>query len=148
MLLLSTAFIYSIATLYPNLAKRGDWARVGAFIEQREQSDQPIIVFAAYDALTLPYEYHGINQILPDERFFDWDIENKNGAAENWRRQTEFIIAEIPADAREIWLLTDDKCDIKQACDRLENFVQANYTVIEEVNFYRERVRLLRKKTQ
>ncbi|HVE58650.1 MAG TPA: hypothetical protein VNB22_17590, partial [Pyrinomonadaceae bacterium] len=68
------------------------------------------------------------------------------GSADSWRRQTAFIISEIPLDAKEIWLLTNEKCAVKDACAPLENFVAANYTIIEEKDFYKEKVRLLRKK--
>ncbi len=139
-------FSYSLFTLYPNAAKRGDWARVGAFIERREKPHQPIIVFTAFDALCLPYNYKGANKILPDERFFDWEIESEAGSAGAWRAQTAFIISEVPAEAEEIWLLTNDKCAEKSSCEPLENFVKANYTIIEEKDFYKEKVRLLRKK--
>ncbi len=145
-ILLTIFFVYSIYTLYPNLTKRGDWEKVGAFIEANEKPNQPIIVFTAFDAPTLPYHYHGVNRILPDEKFFDWGFEAEIGSADSWRRQTEFIISEIPADAAEIWLLTNEKCRAGQACEPLENFVQANYTVIQEVKFYKEKVRLLRRK--
>ncbi len=140
-------FVYATVALYPNLTKRGDWANVGAYLEQHEKPDQPIIVFTAFDALTLPYHYHGANRILPAEKFFEWGLEDEIGSANSWRRQTEFIISEIPSAAGEIWLLTNEKCLVGQSCEPLENFVQANYTVIEEKDFYKEKVRLLRKKT-
>lgn len=139
-------FVYSTVALYPNLTKRGDWANVGSYLEQNEKPHQPIIVFTAFDSPTLPYHYHGANHILPDEKFFEWGFEDEIGSANSWRRQTEFIISEIPPDAPEIWLLTNEKCRAGRACEPLENFVQANYTVIQEKDFYKEKVRLLRKK--
>jgi len=48
-----------------------------------------------------------------------------------------------------IWLLTGEVCHNKEnfaVCRPLENFLEANYTVIETKDFYLERVRLLRKK--
>jgi uncharacterized membrane protein len=144
--LLIVFFSYSVYTLYPNLTKRGDWARVGAFIEQNEKPNQPIIVFTAFDAPALPYNYRGVNKIFPDEKFFDWEFEAETGSADALRRQTEFIISEIPPEAKEVWLLTNEKCAVKDACRPLENFVAANYTIIEEKDFYKEKVRLLRKK--
>lgn len=141
-------FSYSLYALYPNLAKRGDWARVGEFIAQNERPNQPIVVFTTFDALALPYHYKGQNKIFPDERFFDWEAEAESGSAQSWAKQTEFIISEIPPDASEIWLLTNEKCEVKDACLPLENFVERNYTIVEERDFYREKVRLLRKKVQ
>lgn len=145
-ILIGGFFLYSIFALYPNLTKRGDWEKVGEFIEQNERPNQPIIVFTAFDAPTLPYHYRGINRILPDEKFFDWGFEAEIGSPDSWRRQTEFTVSEIPTDAAEIWLLTNEKCRKGRACEPLENFVQANYTVIQEKDFYKEKVRLLRKK--
>lgn len=138
-------FAYSVHALYPQLAKRGDWARVGAFIEANERPGQPIVVFTTFDALALPYHYRGANRILPDEKFFDWEIEGKAGTADAWRRQTEFIIGEIPADAGEIWLVTNEKCAVKESCVPLENFIGQNYTIVIEKEFYLEKLRLLRK---
>jgi hypothetical protein len=139
-------FSYSIYTLYPNLTKRGDWARVGAFLERNEKPNQPVVVFTAFDALALPYHYKGENKILPDEKFFDWEFEAEAGSEASWRGQTEFIISEIPPGAEEIWLLTNEKCAVKDACRPLENFVRENYTITVEKDFYKEKVRLLRKK--
>jgi uncharacterized membrane protein len=142
-------FSYSIYALYPNLAKRGDWARVAEYIEKNEKPNQPIIVFRNYDALSLPYHYRGINVILPKDNFFDWEAEDAPDSPNVFRKQTEFIISKIPVDAEEIWLLTDETCQVSETqvrCQPLENFVRANYTVEETKDFYLERVRLLRKK--
>ena len=143
--LLAIFFGYSIFTLYPNLAKRGDWARVAAFIEQNERQNQPIIVFQTYDALPLRAHYRGANRILPDEKLFEWGIEDEFGSPQTFARQIEFVISKIPDEA-EIWLATDESCETTKACQPLENFIQANYTIILEKEFYLEKVRLLRKK--
>jgi len=127
-------FSYSIYTLYPNLTKRGDWARIGSFLKQNETPNQPIIIFTVFDALALPYHYRGANRILPDEKFFDWELEAEPGSADAWRKQTDFIISKIPAETKEIWLLTNEKCNAGQSCLALENFVEANYNIIQEKN--------------
>ena len=145
-ILLTGLFAYSISTLYPNLAKRGDWARVCEFIQQNEKPNQPIIVFTVFDALDLPYYYQGANRILPAEKFFNWGIEGEYGAADSLKKENEYVISQIPPAAPEIWLATGERCQMTKACAPLENFVAANYTVIEEKDFYKEKVRLLRKK--
>jgi uncharacterized membrane protein len=142
-------FVYGVHALYPNMAKRGDWARIGAYIQQNETPNQPIVIFRNYDALALPYHYQGVNRILPDENFLVWEAEDSSTSANVYRKQTEFIISKIPPDAPEIWLLTEETCqkpETQVACQPLENFVQANYTVLDTKDFYLERVRLLRKK--
>jgi 4-amino-4-deoxy-L-arabinose transferase-like glycosyltransferase len=139
-------FSYSLFTLYPNLAKRGDWARVALFLERNEKPDQPIVLFEAYDAIALPIHYKGVNRMLPDERFFAFNLEDKPGSAGSYRSQIEFVISKIPPGAEEIWLLTNEKCAAREPCLPLENFVAANYTIVEEKYFYKERARLLRRK--
>jgi hypothetical protein len=70
----------------------------------------------------------------------------ETGGLASARRQTAFIIPEIPADAEEIRFLTNVTCALEDACRPLENFVPPNYTIIEEKDFYKEKVRLLRRK--
>jgi len=147
-LLVLISFSFSLTTLYPNSAKRGDWARVGAFIEQYESPGQPIVVFTAFDALTLPYHYHGLNKILPDERFFEFGQEAAFGTENSLKKQTDFVISEIPPDTQMIWLVVNEKCLVTEACKPLENYVLANYTIEKEQEFYLEKLFLLRKKTQ
>lgn len=144
--LLAVFYSYSIFALYPNFAKRGDWRRVAAFIEQNEKPNQPIVVFQTYDALPLRFHYRGVNKILPDERILEWGLEDEFGSPNSFTRQIEFVISEIPPEAREIWLITDESCQKTEACGRLENFVQTNYTIEQTRDFYVERIRLLRRK--
>lgn len=142
---------YSVYTNYAPLAKRGDWARVARFIEANEAANQPIIVFQNYDALCLPYHYRGANKILPDEKFFAWSFEAEPSSADALRTQIEFVVSKIPADAEKIWLATEELCqheESRRACEPLEKFVEANYTIELEKEFYLEKVRLLRKKTK
>ena len=139
-------FVYSMFTIYPNFTKRGDWARIANYIERREKPNQPIIVFPAYQAITLPFEYDGKNEILPDERFFEFGPEDEFGSAKSLEKQIEFVISEFPPDADEVWLLTEEGCQTSDACLPLENFVKENYTVVDTKDFYLERVRLLRRK--
>lgn len=139
-------FTYAGFAMYPNLTKRGDWARVAEFISQSEKPNQPIVVFQVYEAIALPNYYKGKNRILPDEKNFSFFAEQKLDSPNAFRNQIEFLISEIPPEAEEIWLLTNEKCETGRACEPLEKFVEANYTIIEEKDFYKEKVRLLRKK--
>lgn len=148
-IIFAVLFPYSIYKQYPTLAKRGDWKRVAQFIEQNEKPNQPIVIFQNYDALSLPYYYHGVNKILPDRNFFAWSPGNSFSSEDALLDQTKFVVSQIPPDATEIWLATEDLCqdaETKAACRPLENFVEANYTVLETKDFYKERIRLLRKK--
>ena len=142
-------FSYSIYTSFPTFAKRGDWRHISQYIEQREKPNQPIVTSQAYDAISIPYHYKGINRVVPDDRFFEWDIEDSKSTENAFRKQTEFIISEIPADAEGIWLLTRDTCHLPEtapSCRPLEKYVEENYTVEIEKDFYLEKLRLLKKK--
>jgi 4-amino-4-deoxy-L-arabinose transferase-like glycosyltransferase len=143
-LLVLASFSYALMNLYPNMAKRGDWARVGAYIQEHESPKQPIVIFHTYDALVLPYHYHGVNRILPDERFFEYDFGTPS--PELTRARTEFTISEIPADAAEIWLIENEECRRPGICDQFDQFINTNYVVEDEQDFYMQKVRLLRRK--
>ncbi len=147
-LLVLISFSYSLTTLYPNMTKRGDWARVGEFIRQNESPGQPIIIFTAFEALALPYHYTGVNQILPDEKFFTFAAEAPFGSANSLVQETQFIISEIPPDAQMVWLVMNEKCVKTEACTPLENYVRANYTIEIEKEFYLEKLYLLKRKPQ
>lgn len=144
--LLLAFFSYAIYSLYPDLTKRGDWARVAEFIQAREKPGQPVVVFTVFDTLALPYYYRGQNKVLPDEKYFAWEPEAPFGTEASLQKQTDFVISEIPPGAIEIWLVVNEKCLATEACVPLENFVKANYTITEEKEFYLEKVFLLRRK--
>lgn len=145
-ILVLASFGYSIANLYPNMTKRGDWARVAGFIEQHESPGQPIVTFEAFDALALPYHYKGTNRILPDENYFDFTLQAAAGSAESMDRQNEFVISEIPSEAESVWLVVNEICLSTEACRPLENYVRSNYTIELEREFYLSKVYLLKRK--
>lgn len=144
--LLSVFYAYGISALYPEFVKAGDWERIAEFVETKEKPNQPIIIFSTYDAISLPFYYQGKNKILPDKDYFRWSyvgfIEDENF----WREQIDYTISLIPKDAEEIWLVNKDVCEEAKACVPLEKFVKENYNIVEEKDFYKEQVRLLRKK--
>lgn len=145
-ILYAVFFAYAVAAMYPDLTKRGDWARVAEFIARNEKGGQPIVLMPAYEAIALPYYYRGANKIVPDEKYFSFHTEAEPGNVNTFRTQIEFVISKIPPEAGEIWLLTDENCGVGQSCEPLENFVAANYTIVLEKDFYKEKVRLLRRK--
>lgn len=144
--LILLSFSYSLRTLYPNMAKPGDWLRVGAFIQENESPGQPIVIFPTFYRLALPYNYHGRNNILPDSRFFDFAYEAPSGSPDAFKRQIEFTVSQIPTNSDEIWLATADMCQTTDECLPLENFITEHYTTILDQQFYLERLRLLKRK--
>ena len=146
-LLLALVFYgYSLMSLYPMNVKRGDWQNVAAYITSNETPGQPVVVFPVYDSIALPQYYKGVNKIYPDDKTFSFFTEDATGSPKMFDHQIKFLISEISSDTVDIWLVTSDKCELGEACLPLEKFVEANYNVIQEQEFYREKVRLLRKK--
>lgn len=142
-------FPYSIYTIYPTFAKRGDWKNIAKFIEANERPNQPILTSQCYDAIALPYHYHGKNKILPDERFFEWDLEDSIKSENGYKEQIEFLISKVPSNVEYLWLATRDTCHREEtapSCRPLENFVEKNYTIEIEKDFYLQKLRLLRRK--
>jgi hypothetical protein len=136
-------FGYAMFNLYPGLTKTGDWERVGTYIQNNERPDQPIIIFHTYDALALPYYYHGVNRIMPDEGYFDFF---GTQSVERIEKRSRLTLSKIPPDANELWLLTTDECSKPQVCTFLNEYVAVNYDRVSETNFYKQTVTLLRKK--
>ena len=146
MLLLVVFFVYGNGALYPEFVKRGDWTQVAQYVEANETENQPVVVFRTYKALAFKISYHGTNDVFPDEQYVDWYYEGEHGTEEMWPKQQEFVIGEIPVEAREVWLVTEDLCYETKACSILEKHVERNYTVVKEKTFYLSKVRLLRRK--
>lgn len=146
--LLIASFAYAVFTLYPQGVKRGDWANVAAHIQANEKPGQAIVVFTVFDALALPYYYKGQNKIVPDSHYFDFQHQAVHGTDFSRRKEAEFVISQIPPEANEIWLIASQKCSLSDVCGPLENFTKANYTIIEEKEFYLEKVFLLRRNSQ
>lgn len=142
-------FPYSIYKLYPEFIKHGDWINVAEYIKTNETENQPIMVFKNIDALALKYHYQGKNNISPNEKFLDWGYEDIANYENAYNQQIAYIISMIPSESDKIWMISRATCypaEGKTACMPLENFVNSNYIVESEKDFYGEKVRLLRKK--
>ena len=70
-------------------------------------------------------------------------IDQKFAAARAVAKRYRFL---YQRDADEIWLATAEVCSVTDACAPLENHAFANYTVVLEENFYKETLRLLKRK--
>ncbi len=145
-IILMFSYSYALTRIYPEWTKRGDWTRVAEYVEANEKEGQPVIVFRNYEALAFVQSYRGKNSVLPNERFFEWNYEGEFGSGGMFTKQIEYVISVIPEESKEIWLVTEDTCHLVNACGSLEKFVKENYTVVQQKDFYKERVRLLRKR--
>jgi len=146
LMLYGAAFVYSDVAMYNGSSKRGDWTNVGRVIRSNESAGQPIVVFPAFEAMAMRFSYSGVNKIIPDSGYFTFEREAAVGTPQSKAHQIEFVISQIPHDADEIWLATNESCTKMETCLPLENFINSNYTVVSQYDLYRETVRLLRKK--
>lgn len=147
---LCVTLIFCAMTLYATykpLAKSGDWMRVAAYIEAREQANEAVVVFHAESALPLSDYYKGRNKIivLPEDLRLDrmdWrDFILKDEA------QIERALSQAGTPQR-VWLVTDNFCNYLEVnfnCDLLEDYVKKNYTIESNQEFYQSKVRLLRR---
>jgi hypothetical protein len=147
------AFFYaaSFYAVYAPQAKRGDWARVAAYLKANEQPNQPIAVYRIYDTIPLDFYYDGINQIVPQNVTHDWGYEDAPGTVTRYKRQIDYLISQIPPENETFWLITEYTCDAAETaieCQPLEDFVATNYVVESSQNFYLRKARLLRRKTR
>lgn len=150
-ILLAVFYSAALSETYSPLAKRGDWARVSKFIEQNETENQPIIIFRVYDALPFRFYYTGKNRIVPPDALHGWNAEDADESAKRWQKQIEFVIKQIPPEHEKLWLVTEDRCDAPETaveCRPLEDFVIENYVTERTENFYKRKVRLLKRKVK
>ncbi len=141
-------FGYGILNMYPGMVKRGDWEQAVRFIESHEMNARPLVVFPAFDALVPRYYRPKEKAILPASGFFNFVFEAPDGSPDRFRSELEHIIASFPDDADHIWLSTSDRCDTGENCGPLQKYVEANYTIVLEREFYLQKLYLLKRKGQ
>jgi uncharacterized membrane protein len=133
---------------FGSMTKRGDWEKVAAFVKANEQPGQQVLIFDPYDSLAFTVYYKGAATVIPRSGYFAWQRENHFQAGETSLQRTELLLQEIDENSREVWLLTDEACELEKsaaACQPLEDFFNSRYTVVKDERFYLERVRLYRK---
>jgi hypothetical protein len=150
---LALLVVFAPTRLYENyepLRKNGDWTRVAEYIKENEsEDDEPIATFQLPDAIPLAFAYKGKNRILRAESLDDWADEDKPLTPNRWRKQIEVLIAQISASQTHLWLVTESYCHegLKTVeCEPLEDFVRENFETEKSADFYKRRVRLLRRK--
>ena len=159
------AFICYGGTLlhqYPGFAKDGDWSRVAHFIQANESTEQPVVVFSAEGVLPLKYYYDGVNPLVslpeqtPGEKYSlrRFVVQDEAQIREVlMAQQSHSDLSDLPA---ELWLIqgpyyalernSEGVCEIwgiDLNCGALDQFVQDNYRVEQQKNFYGSQVQLL-----
>lgn len=142
-------FPFAFYQMFSPMAKRGDWEKAAAYVQANEKPGQVILPFDGYDSLGFNVYYRGQNPVLPREGFFPWSQQNNFRTPDTRPAQAKSLILEISVGATEIWVLTGETChDPKEmlACRPLEEYLNSNYTIVEEKDFYLEKIRLFRRR--
>ena len=144
---------------YPGFAKDGDWSRVAHFIQANETMEQPVVVFSAEGVLPLKYYYDGINPLvsLPDQTLGEAYSLRRFVIRDEAQIREVLIAQQTHSDLpSELWLVQGPRyalegtggvaCEIwgiDLNCAALEQFIQDNYRVEQQKNFYGSTVQLL-----
>ncbi|MEM7368471.1 MAG: glycosyltransferase family 39 protein [Bacteroidota bacterium] len=134
-------YIFALANYYTPFIKSEDYKGVSAYIQEREQSNQPILVFENVHEMLFQHHYHGENELyaLPFPINFD-----EPWGHERWLLQSEEQVREVfaglPGDPDTVWLIVHGQRVVKFVDlnhKYLEAYVSKNFQVISEEEFPR-----------
>jgi hypothetical protein len=148
-LVMSVFNVVSLSTTYETLKKARNWDQVVAFIGEREEAGQPILVFHAGAALPLAYYYRGPNALVPLPRENSFETFDIRDYVLRDEQEIFDTLARTPGGHEEFWLITDGVCHylgVEYNCPALEEFVNKYYAVENSRVFANTQVRLLRRK--
>ncbi|MDX2245496.1 MAG: hypothetical protein SF052_01870 [Bacteroidia bacterium] len=149
-ILLVLYIIISPIQFFPPI-KTEDYKAVSAFLEEKEQPGEAILIFENIHELVLKHHYKGINVLyqFPLEINMNEAWNHKKWAIKN-PEQVEQFFTEKVNHPEVFWLITHEKESINQVQlnqHYLEDFLSKNYNTIEDQHFrYTIRVRYLQKK--
>jgi hypothetical protein len=133
----------AMARTYGDLAKQGDWARVGSFLERNARPGEPVLVLSAEGAIPLRHYYGGPLIPLPSaEDFRAYDPRKFELRSE---REIDAALARMPGSPRSLWLVTyplhPDWLGIDYGFGILDRYLAKRYRVERDVLFRGTRVR-------
>jgi hypothetical protein len=121
------------------LAKRGDYARVAAYLEQAEQRNQPIFIFPPDEAFAFAHHYSGRNRVVPLPHAASLTRWDARALALSSEEQVRNAMASATASSSACWLITagvDVVQDVPLRPDRLEAVLRSSYLVEERKEFH------------
>jgi len=148
-LILAVFHTSTLFLTYAPLAKPGDWVRVASYIEAWEQPGQPIMLYPAGSFPSITIHYHGINSLAALPRGYDIKIQEPYNPAD----ETESLLIESltkqTTNHQRLWLVTTWECtpdDGRTPCRIAEDFFNQHYEAERDINLFRSRVRLFRRR--
>jgi len=131
----------AMAQTYGTLAKEGDWARVGSFLEQNARLGEPILVLTAEAALPLKHYYQGALAPLPAAE----DFKTYDSRELELRSEEEIDAALGRGEPPAVWVVTHPLnpgwLGIDFGFDVLERYLASRYRLDREILFSGTRVR-------
>jgi hypothetical protein len=143
---LNAAFVYA---QFRPLVKNGDYARVAAYLMAEEKSGQPILIYHGMSDIALGQYYRGANRIVPLPQANTYEHYRVQDFALKDDAQLEEVFQRASGEGGQLWLVEDFFCGefgIDFNCGLLDRYVTRHYTVEASRDFFRARVRRLRRK--
>ncbi len=134
----------SMTETYGALAKTGDWARVGSFLERNARPGEPILILTAEAAIPLERYYHGPNALVPLPAAEDFKVYDARKFALRSEAEIEKALARAPGPHPSIWVVTHPLqgwMGIDYGFGVLEPYLARRYRVDREAMFFGTRVR-------
>lgn len=133
----------AMARTYGDLAKQGDWARVGSFLERNARPGEPVLTLSAEGAIPLRHYYGGPLIPLPSaEDFRAYDPRKFELRSEG---EIDSALAQVPGQPQSLWVVTyplhPDWLGIDYGFGILERYLAKRYQVERDVPFRGTRVR-------
>jgi len=127
-------FNYSLALMsqYRGFYKNQDWSEVAGYIEDREEAQQPILVFTNLTAIPFTYHYSGINQIIPIPAPFKYEKDWLNNIVLRNEDDIYNNTNKLPEKVKSYWLLMDsweEYQGVKFNHHILLNYVEKNFRI-------------------
>lgn len=148
------ALFVSLSSLYfqyKPMAKHGDFIRVAAYLKNREEPGQTILLYNPEMAWPLRYYYSGANSlaILPRELNLDLYFDVKQFVLKDEQEIFE-ALGRVSENNESLWIVLDTRpyltSQFPESYQVMENFIQKYYQVETTKNFHESQVRLLRQK--
>jgi hypothetical protein len=152
--------VYSNFVMNRTLAREGDWIRVAQYIQKNEQKNQPIILYSGSQIHSFLTYYKGKNSVSP--------VPPKSAELDKFdmTRVTIYDIVELKnlmekttQNSSQAWFIkapgyilnrnSQGQCifgAININCEIVDQFINQNFQVEKQIDFYQSQILLLRKK--
>jgi hypothetical protein len=151
--------VYSNFSMNRTLAREGDWIRVAQYIQKNEQKNQPIILYSGSQIHSFLTYYKGENSVFPMPPN-SAELDRFDMAMVTIPNITELkkLMAKPTQNSNQAWLIkapgyilnrnSQGQCvfgAININCEIVDQFINQNFRVERQVDFYQAQILLLKK---